>query len=54
MHLGSLESTQEARVALGYRMNKFLIVLQKDALQNTEFSRLKCQLKRRKIDSPSL
>ena len=28
--------------------------LQKDALQNTNFSRLKCQLKRRKIDSPSL
>ena len=31
-----------------------VLVLQKDAFQNTDFSRLKCQLKRRKIDTPSL
>ena len=31
-----------------------VLVLQKDAFQNTDFCRLKCQLKQRKIDTPSL
>ena len=33
--------------------NQFLFC-KKDAIQNTDFSRLNCQLKRKKIDTPSL
>ena len=31
-----------------------VLVLQKDAFQNTDFSRRKCQLKRKEIHTPSL
>ena len=36
-----------------YTRNQYLFC-KKDAFQNTGFSRLECQLKRKKIDSPSL
>ena len=35
-------------------LEKSFFVLQKDAFQDTDFSRLKCQLKRKKVDTACL